>query len=86
MTTLQHIGLQLFDWYPALKPLYPFKFENDWNGYPWATFCLETMFVPFILSAVYFVGIFGTQVCCWNHTLNGRGRLRICCVKVPVVT
>lgn len=56
------LPLQVYDFFPAVKQYYPFQVENEWNGYPWATFCLETMAIPFLFSAVYFVGIFGTQV------------------------
>eukprot|EP00124_Ichthyophonus_hoferi_P005690 Ihof_evm2s903 gene=Ihof_evmTU2s903 len=59
--TVQHDFHQVFTVFPSLGFLYPFKYENEFNGYAWAERCASTMWIPLSISVIYFVLIFAVQ-------------------------
>eukprot|EP01134_Creolimax_fragrantissima_P005335 CFRG5335T1 len=56
-----HVFKQVFNYFPKVEALYPFTYENDWNGYQWAEYCKDNMTIPFVAVAIYYVCIFGGQ-------------------------
>eukprot|EP00123_Amoebidium_parasiticum_P000968 comp11927_c0_seq1/m.6592 comp11927_c0_seq1/g.6592 ORF comp11927_c0_seq1/g.6592 comp11927_c0_seq1/m.6592 type:complete len:313 (-) comp11927_c0_seq1:488-1426(-) len=72
--TLHHDFKQLFNYYPSLKPLFPFEWENKFNGYTWAEYATNTIHQPFIASAVYLVFCFGVQALMKNRQPFGLKR------------